>query len=82
MSRISLTTLQFENDVSVLSTGLPPGSKERITIEEKASSLSINRVAVYALLNRCEIPAIRLGRRWIVTRNATSSGSGTCRTKT
>jgi excisionase family DNA binding protein len=44
--------------------------QKRITIEEIADRLSIGRLAVYALLERREIPAIRLGRRWIVTRYA------------
>jgi excisionase family DNA binding protein len=42
----------------------------RITIPEIAERLSIGRVAVYNMLERGIIPAIRLGRRWIVTRHA------------
>ncbi len=52
--------------------------KERITIEEIANRLSIGRLAVYALLERGEIPAIRLGRRWIVTRHAYEQWERTC----
>lgn len=52
--------------------------KGRITVEEIASRLSIGRLAVYALLNRGEIPAIRLGRRWIVTRHAYEQWERTC----
>jgi excisionase family DNA binding protein len=57
---------------------MPFERKERITIEEIASRLSIGRLAVYALLNRGEIPAIRLGRRWIVTRHAYEQWERTC----
>ena len=54
--------------------------RERITIEEIADRLSIGRLAVYALLERGEIPAIRLGRRWIVTRHAYEAWERTCGT--
>jgi excisionase family DNA binding protein len=53
---------------------------KRITIEEIADRLSIGRLAVYALLERKEIPAIRLGRRWIVTRYAYENWERTCGT--
>jgi excisionase family DNA binding protein len=42
----------------------------RITVAEIAKRLAIGRAAVYALLERQIIPAIRLGRRWIITRRA------------
>jgi excisionase family DNA binding protein len=42
--------------------------RTRITVEEIASRLQLGRLAVYALLKSGEIPAIRLGRRWIITR--------------
>jgi excisionase family DNA binding protein len=42
--------------------------RTRITVEEIASRLQLGRLAVYALLEAGEIPAIRLGRRWIITR--------------
>jgi excisionase family DNA binding protein len=54
--------------------------KERITIEEIAGRLSIGRLAVYTLLQHREIPAIRLGRRWIVTRYAYEAWERTCGT--
>ena len=54
--------------------------KERITIEEIADRLSIGRIVVYALLEQGEIPAIRLGRRWIVTRYAYENWERTCGT--
>jgi excisionase family DNA binding protein len=53
---------------------------KRITIEEIADRLSIGRLAVYALLEQKEIPAIRLGRRWIVTRYAYENWERTCGT--
>jgi excisionase family DNA binding protein len=82
MAGNSPTPSQLENDLSDLSTTLPLGRKKRITIEEIASRLSIGRLAVYALLDRGEIPAIRLGRRWIVTRHAYEEWERTCGTKT
>jgi excisionase family DNA binding protein len=53
---------------------------KRITIEEIADRLSIGRLAVYALLEQKEIPAIRLGRRWVVTRYAYENRERTCGT--
>lgn len=82
MARNSPIPSQLETDPPDLSGSLPPGRKERITIEEIASRLSIGRLAVYALLDRGEIPAIRLGRRWIVTRHAYEQWERTCGTKT
>jgi excisionase family DNA binding protein len=57
--------------------GLAPGSG-RISIPEIAKRLSIGRLAVYAMLEQGIIPAIRLGRRWIVTRRAYLAWEETC----
>jgi excisionase family DNA binding protein len=45
-------------------------SDGRISVAEIAKRLSIGRVAVYKLLGHRVIPAIRLGRRWLVTRHS------------
>jgi len=50
----------------------------RMSIPEIAKRLAIGRIAVYAMLERGIIPAIRLGRRWIVTRHAFDSWERTC----
>jgi excisionase family DNA binding protein len=50
----------------------------RITVEEIARRLAIGRLAVYALLKQGFIPAIRLGRRWIITRYAYEQWERTC----
>ncbi len=42
----------------------------RVTIPEIAKRLAIGRLAVYSMLEQGIIPAIRLGKRWIVTRHA------------
>lgn len=42
----------------------------RISIPEIAKRLSIGRLAVYAMLEQGILPGVRLGRRWIVTRQA------------
>jgi excisionase family DNA binding protein len=81
MSRSSPTSL------FIPAGGSDPGvatcvRKERIAVEEIAARLSIGRLAVYALLDRGEIPAIRLGRRWIVTRYAYEQWERTCGTDT
>ena len=43
-------------------------SAGRITVEEIAVRLAIGKATVYAMLEKRIIPAIRLGRRWLVTR--------------
>jgi excisionase family DNA binding protein len=50
----------------------------RITINEIAERLSIGRLSVYAMLEQGTIPAVRLGRRWIVTRAAYLEWEGSC----
>jgi excisionase family DNA binding protein len=42
----------------------------RVTVDEIAKRLAIGRAAVYAMLEKRIIPAIRLGRRWLVTRHS------------
>jgi excisionase family DNA binding protein len=50
----------------------------RISVTEIASRLEIGRLAVYAMLEQEIIPAIRLGRRWLVTRYAYEQWERTC----
>jgi excisionase family DNA binding protein len=50
----------------------------RMTVEEIAHRLDIGRLAVYAMLEQGIIPAIRLGRRWIITRHAFENWERTC----
>lgn len=45
---------------------------------EIARRLNIGRLAVYAMLEQGIIPAIRLGRRWIITRYAYEQWERTC----
>jgi excisionase family DNA binding protein len=50
----------------------------RMSIPEIANRLSVGRIAVYTMLEQGIIPAIRLGRRWIVTRHAFENWERTC----
>ena len=50
----------------------------RMSIPEIAGRLNIGRLAVYDMLEQGIIPAIRLGRRWIVTRYAYDQWERTC----
>jgi excisionase family DNA binding protein len=52
--------------------------RARMTVEEIARRLDIGRLAVYTMLEQGIIPAIRLGRRWIVTRYAFENWERTC----
>ena len=52
--------------------------RARMTVDEIARRLDIGRMAVYTMLEQGIIPAIRLGRRWIVTRHAFENWERTC----
>jgi excisionase family DNA binding protein len=54
------------------------GQSGRISVEEIAARLKIGRIAVYSMLENRIIPAIRLGRRWIITRHAYEQWERTC----
>jgi excisionase family DNA binding protein len=56
-------------------------SSSRITVPEIARRLGIGRLAVYAMLEQRIIPAVRLGRRWIITRHAYKQWERTCGTR-
>jgi excisionase family DNA binding protein len=50
----------------------------RISVLEIARRLRIGRLAVYSMLEQGIIPGLRLGRRWIVTRQAYLTWESTC----
>ena len=50
----------------------------RMSVPEIANRLSVGRIAVYTMLEQGIIPAVRLGRRWIVTRHAFENWERTC----
>lgn len=52
--------------------------KTRITVDEIADDLGIGVVAVRRMLEARIIPAVRLGRRWIVTRHVYRQWVRTC----
>ena len=60
----------------------PLESSGRISVPEIAKRLSIGRLAVYAMLEQGIIPAVRLGRRWIITRRAYLAWEETCGVRT
>jgi excisionase family DNA binding protein len=70
------------NEVRTLFRDVPDGPtifpRARMTVEEIAGRLDIGRLAVYTMLEQGIIPAIRLGRRWIVTRHAFENWERTC----
>jgi excisionase family DNA binding protein len=57
-------------------------SCERISVPGIAKRLKIGRLAVYAMLEQGIIPAVRLGRRWIITRRAYLAWEETCGVRT
>jgi excisionase family DNA binding protein len=50
----------------------------RISVLEIARRLSIGRLAVYSMLEQGIMPGLRLGRRWIITRDAYLTWERTC----
>jgi excisionase family DNA binding protein len=50
----------------------------RISVLEIARRLNIGRMAVYSMLEQGIIPGLRLGRRWIITRQAYLTWESTC----
>jgi excisionase family DNA binding protein len=50
----------------------------RISVLEIARRLSIGRLAIYSMLEKGIIPGLRLGRRWIITRQAYLTWESTC----
>ena len=58
--------------------GGPDDMSGRMSIPEIANRLAVGRIAVYTMLEQGIIPAIRLGRRWIVTRHAFENWERTC----
>jgi len=50
----------------------------RISVPEVAQRLNVGRLAVYAMLEQGIMPGIRLGRRWIITRQAFEQWERTC----
>lgn len=53
-------------------------SSSRISVLEIARRLNIGRLAVYSMLEKGIIPGLRLGRRWIITRQAYLTWESTC----
>ena len=44
--------------------------KNRLSVAEIAARLDIGKMAVYGMLERGVLPGIRIGNRWLVTRQA------------
>ncbi len=58
--------------------GLADSPSSRISVQEIARRLNVGRLAVYSMLEQGIIPAVRLGRRWIITRHAYQQWERTC----
>jgi excisionase family DNA binding protein len=59
-------------------TELMDSPSSRISVLEIARRLNIGRLAVYSMLEKGIIPGVRLGRRWIITRQAYMTWENTC----
>ena len=59
---------------------LTPEQSKRITVEEIARRLGVGEQTVYRMLEARQIPAIRVGKRWIIRRYAYEHWERTCGT--
>lgn len=50
----------------------------RMTIPEIAGRLAVGEMAVYRMLEEKIIPAVRVGKRWVVTRKAFEKWEESC----
>jgi len=57
---------------------LPVSTCNRVSIAEITKRLAIGKMAAYEMLEKGILPGIRLGRRWIVTRQAYEQWERTC----
>ena len=64
--------------IDSIRTGETPTGSSRISVPEIAQRLDIGRLAVYAMLEQGIMPGIRLGRRWIITRQSYEQWERTC----
>jgi len=65
-------------DVQPKANELANSPSSRISVLEIARRLNIGRLAVYSMLEQGIIPGVRLGRRWIITRQAYLTWESTC----
>jgi excisionase family DNA binding protein len=79
-------SIEFQSGASAVPLHPPDGEaavltvnpRARMTVEEISLRLDIGRQAVYTMLEQGIIPAVRLGRRWIITRHAFEDWERTC----
>lgn len=57
-------------------SGLPV--KNRLSVADIAARLAIGKMSVYAMLEGGVLPGIRVGKRWLVTRQAYEVWGRTC----
>jgi len=50
----------------------------RMTVQEIAGRLAVGELAVYRMLEAKIIPAVRVGKRWVVTRKAFEKWEENC----
>jgi excisionase family DNA binding protein len=56
----------------------PENQSNRMSVPEIGRRLGLGRGSIYSMLEQGIIPAIRLGRRWIITRYAYERWERTC----
>jgi excisionase family DNA binding protein len=59
----------------------PPNANlvsSRMTVQEIAGRLAVGEMAVYRMLEAKIIPAVRVGKRWVVTRKAFEKWEESC----
>jgi excisionase family DNA binding protein len=69
------------SEIMPVAEAVPSGAFiTRLPIADIAKRLAVGKMAVYEMLEKGILPGIRLGRRWIVTRQAFEQWERTCGT--
>lgn len=72
---ISMTA---DNSLTPLTGAYGHLPSSRMTVPEIAGRLAVGEMAVYRMLEAKIIPAVRIGKRWVVTRKAFEKWEENC----
>jgi excisionase family DNA binding protein len=53
-------------------------TENRFSVVDISQRLGIGKMSVYAMLEKGELPGIRIGRKWLITRQAYEQWERTC----
>ena len=77
-SQPAASSNELQKKTQASAGGLADTESVRISVPEIARRLNIGRLAVYTMLEQGIIPAVRVGRRWLITQAAYATWESTC----